>query len=81
MYSFVIEDEKQAYEEHPADYFHFNWQYTNDYDSDKGTSMVSVIRIYKPQGVVIILKMLTESLELFVYTGYMEGSLDFSVFQ
>ena len=81
MYSFTIEEEKHTYEDYQADYFFFNWRYINDYDKKKGTAKVSVIKIYKPQGVVYIMKMVTETLDIIVYKGYLEGSLNFSTFE
>ena len=80
MYSFTIEEEKNTYESYQADYFYFNWQYINDYDNKKGTAKVYVIKVYKPQGIVYIMKMLTETLDMYVYKGYLEGSLNFSAF-
>lgn len=59
----------------------FHWNYTNTYDTQRGTCVVEFTKIYKPQGIVSALKMITESLDVIEYTGVMEGSLDFSHFQ
>ena len=59
----------------------FHWSYTNTYDTQRGTCVVEFTKIYKPQGVVSTLKMVTESLDVIEYTGVMEGTLDFSHFQ
>lgn len=67
-------------ENYACDVFMFNWSYINDYDSKKGTCAIEFTKVYKPQGIVSILKMVTESLDVIEYTGYMEGSLDFSDF-
>ena len=52
--------------------------YSNSYDSKKGTCKVQFLKIYKPQGVVSKLKLITEALDVTEYIGYMEGSIDFS---
>lgn len=59
----------------------FHWNYINTYDTQRGTCVVEFTKIYKPQGVVSTLKMVTESLDVIEYTGVMEGTLDFSHFQ
>lgn len=59
------------------DIFYFNWSYANDYDSGEGTCAVEFSKVYKPQGTVSYLKMVTEDLEVIEYTGYMEGTLNF----
>jgi hypothetical protein len=53
----------------------------NDYDDKKGTAKIQLTKIYKPQGITFELKIIPENLDLIVYKGYMEGSLDFSVFK
>lgn len=66
--------------EYKVDVFYFHWNYINDYESKKGTCKIEFSKIYKPQGILSKLKMITESLDVIEYTGYMEGSLDFSQF-
>lgn len=60
--------------------FYFYWNYQNSYDSETGTCKVQFVKTYKPQGVVSTLKLVTETLDVIEYTGYMEGSIDFSGF-
>ena len=79
--SFSIEYQKETYEDYEADYFFFDWNYTNDYNQKSGTAKVSVIEIIKPQEILYILKMVTKELETIIYKGYMEGSLNFSEFE
>ena len=79
--SFSIEYQKETYESYEADYFSFDWNFTNNYDQKSGTAKVSVIEINKPQEIHYILKMVTEELETIIYKGYMEGSLNFSEFE
>ena len=51
---------------------------SNSYDSKKGTCKVQFLKIYKPQGIVSKLKLITETLDVTEFIGYMEGSIDFS---
>ena len=62
--------------DYETDVFRFAWNYSNTYDSKSGTCQCELIKIYKPQGVVSILRMITESLDVSEYTGYMDGSLN-----
>lgn len=62
--------------EYETDMFRFAWNYSNTYDSKSGTCQCELLKIYKPQGVVSILRMITESLDVIEYTGYMDGSLN-----
>src|ERR1035437_5447434 len=70
----------QKYGTYPADIFYFNWDYSNSYDDIKGTASVQITRVYKPQGVAVILKIIPENSDLIIYNGYMEGIIDFSVY-
>lgn len=63
------------------DYCSFNWSYKNTYDDKKGTAKVEVIKIFKPAGVAFVIKIIPEDLDVLIYKGYMEGTLDFSAFQ
>lgn len=78
--SFSIDYQKETYEDYEADYFSFDWNYTNDYDEKIGIARVSVIEILQPEGVDYILKMITEELDTTLYKGYMEGPLNLSEF-
>lgn len=80
MYNIRLDDSDETYGAYNADYIYFNWLYINDYDDKKGTARVQLIKIYKPQGTAFILTIIPEDLELIVYKGYMEGTLDFSSF-
>lgn len=71
------ETREETDKDYKVDIFYFNWNYSNSYDSKEGTCKVQFIKIYKPQGIVSILRLITESLDVTEYTGYMEGSLDF----
>ena len=78
MYSSSKTTHEETYETYQADIFYFNWRYINDYDTKKGTAKVQLIKIFKPQGVAFTLKIILENLDIIVYKGYMEGTIDFS---
>lgn len=78
MYSSDTKSLNETYETYKADIFYYNWRYTNDYDGKSGTAKVQLTKIYKPQGVAFILKIIPENLDIIIYRGYMEGSIDFS---
>lgn len=78
MYSIENQKKRETYETYEADIFYFNWRYINTYDNKKGTAKVQVIKIYKPQGVAFTVKIIPENLDITVYKGYMEGTIDFS---
>lgn len=78
MYSVESENKSETYETYKADIFYFNWRYINTYDNKTGTAKVQVIKIYKPQGVAFTVKIIPENLDIIVYKGYMEGTIDFS---
>ena len=80
IYAIESRSTKETYDSYAADVFHFNWRYQNTYDTNKGTATVQVIKIYKPQGVAFVIKIIPEDLDVLVYKGYMDGSLDRSFF-
>ena len=78
MYSNKTTSYNETYETYKADIFNFKWHYINTYNTKKGTADVQLTKIYKPQGVAFILKMIIENLDIDIYKGYMEGTIDFS---
>ncbi|MDF1868470.1 MAG: hypothetical protein P1U70_26845 [Saprospiraceae bacterium] len=76
----AVENIEETYETYKADFFYFNWRYRNDYDSKSGTAKVQVIKIYKPQGIAFSVKIISENLDIIVYKGYMEGTVNFERF-
>ena len=80
LYSSEHSSLKETYEKYEADVFYFKWRYVNDYDSKKGTATVKFVKIYKPQGITFICTIIPEDLEVLVYKGYMNGTIDFSRF-
>ena len=80
LYSSEHSKLKESYDKYEADIFYFNWRYINDYDSNKGTAKVKLIKIYKPQGITFSCTIIPEDLEVLSYRGFMEGTVDFSKF-
>ena len=81
LYDSNLEVFEETEEEYKTDVLTSSWRYTNDYDDKKGTAKIKLIKIYKPQGIIFELTIILENLDLIVYKGYMEGSLDFSLFK
>jgi hypothetical protein len=73
----IPEDDKN----YEADIFFFQWRYINTYDTKKGTAKVELLKIYKPQGIYFELKIIPENLDILIYKGFMEGSLDLTVYE
>lgn len=80
VYNLTHENYPRSRDHYEMDVWYFSWSYYNDYDRGRGTCQCEFIKIYKPQGVVSSLRMVTPSLDILEYTGYQEGSLDFSRF-
>jgi alpha-L-fucosidase len=80
MYGVQSDKIEETYENYRADYFYFNWRYINSYNDKTGTAKVQVIKIYKPQGVAFSVKIIPENLDVIVYKGYMDGTIDFSIY-
>ncbi len=81
MYSVKNETKKETYEEYKADVFNFDWLYITGYADKKGAAKVQLIKVYKPQGITYVLKIMPPTLEVIIYKGYLEGSLNFSAFE
>ena len=69
-------EEKETETTYEADVFRFRWKYANTYDKKTGYATVTLHKVYKPQGVVFILKMVLTNLDEMIYKGYMEGTTD-----
>lgn len=69
----TIQEPTQNYK---SDVISFKWSYVNDYDKKEGTATVRLALIYKPVGVAYTLTMVPENLDMLVYKGYVDGSLN-----
>lgn len=76
LYSAEHSKLKETYENYEADIFYYKWRYINSYNDKKGTATVELIKIYKPQGVTFKVTIIPENLDVLVYKGFMEGTLD-----
>lgn len=78
VYNFYNKNHKETRDSYEADEFIFDWSFRNSYDSDKGVCSVSFTKVYKPQGVVSILRIRNPKGGITEYIGYMKGTIDFS---
>lgn len=67
-----VESDKE-YESHIMS---FRWSYENSYNTKKGTANCELIIIHKPVGKAFILTIIPENLDVLLYKGYIEGSLN-----
>jgi len=80
LYDSKLEEFEETDDEYKTEVLTSSWRYINDYDEKKGTAKIKFTKIYKPQGIIFELTIIPENLDFLVYKGYMEGSLDFSMF-
>lgn len=78
VYSLETKSYEETSEQYEVDIIRFNWRYINTYDKKRGTAKVEVTKIYKPQGIAFIIKIIPENLDILIFKGYMDGSVDFS---
>jgi hypothetical protein len=77
LYSMDMKEEEETDQHYKTQTFSFRWNYHNNYDKETGYASVALIKIYKPQGVIFVLRMVLPNLEVSEYKGYMEGTIDF----
>ena len=70
------EEVEETHSSYGADYYTFRWRYINDYDYKKGSAIVELTKIYKERAVAFELKMIIENMDVLIYKGYMQGSLN-----
>lgn len=80
IYSLDTKHYEATNENYEYDSLSFQWHYTNTYDDKKGTAKVELLKVYKPQGVYFKMTIIPENLDVLIYRGYMEGTLNLSVF-
>lgn len=80
IFGTVVSKSVTTNENYKMDSCTFYWSYKNTYDKKKGTAKVEVIKTHKPQGVAFVIKIIPEDLDILIYKGYMEGTVDFSIF-
>ncbi|WP_418264182.1 hypothetical protein [Flavobacterium faecale] len=81
IYAMEKEHIEASDENYEADLFHFQWSYSNTYDTKNGTAKVELLKVYKPQGVYFKMTIIPEDLDVLVYRGFMEGSLDLTIYE
>lgn len=54
----------------------FKWSYENSYNEKRGTANVELIIINKPVGKAFIMTIIPENLNVLIYKGYVDGSLN-----
>lgn len=59
-----------------ADVFRFRWSYNNTYDNKKGSCLVEMTVIYKEQANSFEVTMIQENMDVNIYKGYVEGTLN-----
>jgi len=64
-----------------VDILFFKWHFINSYNEKTGIDNVEVTKIYKPFGIAFTIKIIPENLDILIYNGYMDGSVDFSAFK
>jgi hypothetical protein len=75
IYSIIREAFPETEKELKHELYHFQWSYINSYDDKKGTAKISLLVIYKPQGIYYECTILPENLDVLVYKGLMTGDL------
>jgi len=80
LYAMKEQVSKETKTQYETYLFSFRWRYKNTYDSKSGTATVRFQKVYKAQGVTFTCTIIPENLDILVFRGYMEGTLDFSDF-
>jgi hypothetical protein len=73
IYSIVKED--LLCTEFKTERYHFQWDYTNTYDTIKGVASVKLLVIHKPEGNYFDFTIFTEALEVLLYYGFSQEDL------
>lgn len=79
-YSFEHEHIEESDQNYEADSYSFHWAYSNTYDNERGTAEIKLLKVYKPQGVYFKMTIIPEDLDVLVYRGFMNGTLDLTAY-
>ncbi|WP_300435986.1 hypothetical protein [Christiangramia sp.] len=80
IYDAEFKDFEETEETYAQQKITFTWKYQNSYDGISGNAKVKINKIYKPQGVYFEAVIIPEDLDLLVYKGYIDGTLDLAVY-
>lgn len=80
VYNAELKEVAETEKAYATDEFSFSWSYQNSYDEESGTAQVRILKIYKPQGVYFEAVVVPEDLDLLVYKGYVEGTLNLTAY-
>ena len=75
IFNLVEETSEATDKNYKIETYKFKWSYVNSYDTKKGTANVILTKITKDVGIAFECKVIPENLDVAVYKGYMEGSL------
>lgn len=82
-YGRIDEIETERIEEtqvnHLMDFYSFNWNYVNTYDSRSGTAKVQMKLVYRPEKIDFLMKVTPEGQGALDYFGYMDESFEPSI--
>lgn len=76
VHNLSVKKQKESSSSYKSDIFNYRWKYYNTYDANTGYATITLIKIYKPQGIAFSLRMILPNLDVSNYKGYMEGSLN-----
>lgn len=77
IFDLVGETKEATDNTYKTESYSFKWSYINDYDNKKGTAIIKLLKITKDVGIAFECTIIPENLDVIVYKGYMEGSLNF----
>ena len=67
-------------EGYKSDLFKMRWSYNNTYDEKNGSAIIELMVTDKPHAQIYELKMILENMDVNVYKGYIDGSVNLSDF-
>jgi hypothetical protein len=75
IFDLKVTTDPETEKSYETETFNFKWSYANSYNDKEGTASVKLVKIRKSVGVAFTCTIVTETLDIVVYNGYMEGSL------